>query len=215
VFHGESRLDQHTEEHVHETALSITVPLIVLAIPSVIIGYFTIEPMLFTGWLENSIYIDASVHGSVAALKEHFHSAFGLMLHAIVTVPFWMMVGGSLAAWVFTLYRTDWAKKIQERFHRTNYVLKSLYGFDRLNDIVFVNGSRKLGEFLWRISDMTIIDQFVVNGSARLMRFMGSVIRPVQTGYLYHYAFFMIIGLMLVLTWVLVVGENPLIQLGP
>jgi len=214
VFHGESRLDQHAEEHVHETALSITVPLIVLAIPSVIIGYLTIEPMLFTGWLDNSIYIDASAHGSVAALKEHFHSAFDLMLHAIATVPFWMMVGGSLAAWVFTLYRTDWAKKIQERFHRTNYVLKSLYGFDRLNDIVFVNGSRKLGEFLWRISDMTIIDQFVVNGSARLMRFMGSVIRPVQTGYLYHYAFFMIIGLMLVLTWVLVVGENPLIQLG-
>jgi len=214
VFPGESRLEQHKEEHVHETALSITVPLIVLAIPSVIIGYLTIEPMLFTGWLENSIYIDASAHGSLVALKEHFHSAFGLMLHAIVTVPFWMMVGGSLAAWVFTLYRTDWAKKIQERFHRTNYVLKSLYGFDRLNDIVFVNGSRKLGEFLWRISDMTIIDQFVVNGSARLMRFMGSVIRPVQTGYLYHYAFFMIIGLMLVLTWVLVVGENPLIQLG-
>jgi len=214
VFHGESRLDQHTEEHVHETALSITVPLILLAIPSVIIGYLTIEPMLFTGWLDNSIYIDASAHGSVAALKEHFHSAFGLMFHAIATVPFWMMVGGSLAAWVFTLYRTDWAKKIQERFHRTNYVLKSLYGFDRLNDIVFVNGSRKLGEFLWRVSDMTIIDQIVVNGSARLMRFMGSVIRPVQTGYLYHYAFFMIIGLMLVLTWVLVVGENPLIQLG-
>ena len=214
VFHGESRLDQHTEEHVHETALSITVPLILLAIPSVIIGYLTIEPMLFTGWLDNSIHINASAHGSVAALKEHFHSAFSLMLHAIVTVPFWMMVGGSLAAWVFSLYRTDWAKKIQERFHRTNYVLESLYGFDRLNDIVFVKGSRKLGEFLWRVSDMTIIDQIVVNGSARLMRFMGSVIRPVQTGYLYHYAFFMIIGLMLVLTWVLVVGENPLIQLG-
>jgi NADH-quinone oxidoreductase subunit L len=214
VFHGESRLDQHTEEHVHETALSITVPLILLAIPSVIIGYLTIEPMLFTGWLDNSIHINASAHGSVAALKEHFHSAFSLMLHAIVTVPFWMMVGGSLAAWVFSLYRTDWAKKIQERFHRINYVLESLYGFDRLNDIVFVKGSRKLGEFLWRVSDMTIIDHFVVNGSARLMRFMGSVIRPVQTGYLYHYAFFMIIGLMLVLTWVLVVGENPLIELG-
>ena len=214
VFHGESRVDQHTEGHVHETALSITVPLIVLAIPSVIIGYLTIEPMLFTGWLDNSIYIDASEHGSVVALKEHFHSAFGLLQHSIATVPFWMMVGGSLAAWVFSLYRKDWAKRIQERFHRTNYVLESLYGFDRLNEIVFVRGSRKLGDFLWRISDMAIIDQFVVNGSARLMRFMGSVIRPVQTGYLYHYAFFMIIGLMLVLTWVLVVGENPLLFLG-
>ena len=214
VFHGESRVDQHTEEHVHETALSITVPLIVLAIPSVIIGYLTIEPMLFTGWLDNSIYIDASEHGSVVALKEHFHSAFGLLQHSIATAPFWMMVGGSLAAWVFSLYRKDWAKRIQERFHRTNYVLESLYGFDRLNEVVFVRGSRKLGDFLWRISDMAIIDQFVVNGSARLMRFMGSVIRPVQTGYLYHYAFFMIIGLMLVLTWVLVVGENPLLFLG-
>ncbi len=214
VFHGESRVDQHTEEHVHETALSITVPLIVLAIPSVIIGYLTIEPMLFTGWLDNSIYIDASEHGSVVALKEHFHSAFGLLQHSIATAPFWMMVGGSLAAWVFSLYRKDWAKRIQERFHRTNYVLESLYGFDRLNEIVFVRGSKKLGDFLWRISDMAIIDQFVVNGSARLMRFMGSVIRPVQTGYLYHYAFFMIIGLMLVLPWVLVVGVNPLLFLG-
>jgi NADH-quinone oxidoreductase subunit L len=125
-----------------------------------------------------------------------------------------MMVGGVVAAWVFSLYRTDWAATIQKRFHRINYVLESLYGFDRLNEIVFVRGSRKLGDFLWRISDMAIIDQFVVNGSARLMRFMGSVIRPVQTGYLYHYAFFMIIGLMLVLTWVLVVGENPLLFLG-
>ena len=214
VFHGESRVDPHAEQHLHETAPSITVPLILLAIPSVVIGYFTIEPMLFAGWLENSIYIDDSVHESMQSLKHHFHSALSLITHSVATAPFWMMVGGGVAAWVFSLYRTDWAAAIQKRFHRINYVLESLYGFDRLNEIVFVRGSRKLGDFLWRISDMAIIDQFVVNGSARLMRFMGSVIRPVQTGYLYHYAFFMIIGLMLVLTWVLVVGENPLLFLG-
>jgi NADH-quinone oxidoreductase subunit L len=131
-----------------------------------------------------------------------------------MTLPFWMMVGGIATAWLFSLYRTEWADAIQKRFRRTNYVLESLYGFDRFNEVVFVRGSKKLGDILWRISDMAIIDQFVVNGSARFARFVGSVIRPVQTGYLYHYAFFMIIGLMLVLTWVLVSGSNPLIQLG-
>ena len=214
VFHGQSRVDRHTEEHLHETAPSITAPLIMLAIPSAIIGYFTIEPMLFTGWLDNAITINSEAHGSVAALKENFHSAMGLITHSVMTLPFWMMVGGIATAWLFSLYRTQWADAIQKRFRRINYVLESLYGFDRFNEIVFVRGSRKLGDILWRISDMAIIDQFVVNGSARFARFVGSVIRPVQTGYLYHYAFFMIIGLMLVLTWVLVSGNNPLIDLG-
>jgi len=214
VFHGQSRVDRHTEEHLHETAPSITAPLIMLAIPSAIIGYFTIEPMLFTGWLDNAITINSEAHGSVAALKENFHSATGLITHSVMTLPFWMMVGGIATAWLFSLYRTQWADAIQKRFRRINYVLESLYGFDRFNEIVFVRGSRKLGDILWRISDMAIIDQFVVNGSARFARFVGSVIRPVQTGYLYHYAFFMIIGLMLVLTWVLVSGNNPLIDLG-
>jgi len=214
VFHGESRMDHHTEAHVHETAPSITVPLVMLAIPSALIGFFTIEPMLFTGWLDNAITVDSELHGSVAALKGHFDSAFGLITHSVVTWPFWMMIGGVITAWLFSLHKTEWADYVQKKFHRINYALESLYGFDRLNEIVFVQGSRKLGDFLWRISDMAIIDQFVVNGSARLARFFGSVIRPVQTGYLYHYAFFMIIGLMLVLTWVLVSGSNPLLNLG-
>ena len=213
VFHGESRVDHHTEEHLHETAPSITAPLIMLAIPSAVIGYFTIEPMLFTGWLDKGIYID-SVHGSLAALKEHFHSAMTLITHAVMTLPFWMMVGGITTAWLFSLHKIEWADYLQKKFHRINYALESLYGFDRFNEIVFVNGAKKLGNLLWRVSDMAIIDQLMVNGSARFAGFVGSVIRPVQTGYLYHYAFFMIIGLMLVLTWVLVSGDNPLIRLG-
>ena len=100
VFHGESRVDRHTEKHLHETAPSITVPLILLAIPSVVIGFFTIEPILFGGWLENSIFIDSS-HHAVAKLKSHFHSAFSLVIHSVVTLPFWMMVLGGLTAWVF------------------------------------------------------------------------------------------------------------------
>ena len=206
VFHGESRVDKHTEEHLHETAPSITVPLILLAIPSVVIGYFTIEPMLFGGWLDNGIYIDTS-HESVAKLKHHFHSAFSLISHSVMTLPFWMMVGGIATAWLFSLYRTEWADVIQRRFKRINYVLVSLYGFDRFNEIVFVRGALKLGNLLWKISDMAIIDKLLVNGSARFARFVGSFIRPVQTGYVYHYAFFMIISLMLVLGWVLVASD--------
>ena len=206
VFHGESRLDNHTEEHVHETAPSITVPLVLLAIPSVLIGYFTIEPMLFGGWLENGIFIDPS-HHAVAKLESHFHSAFSLITHSVMTLPFWMMVGGGLTAWVFCIYRTDWADFIQGKFKRINYVLNSLYGFDRFNEIVFVRGSLKLGNLLWKISDMTIIDQLLVNGSARFARYVGAFIRPVQTGYVYHYAFFMIVSLMLVLGWVLIASD--------
>ena len=206
MFHGESRLDSHTEEHVHETAPSITVPLILLAIPSVLIGYFTIEPMLFGGWLENGIFIDSS-HLAVSKLEDHFHSAFSLITHSVMTLPFWMMVGGGLTAWVFCIYRTDWADLIQSKFKRINYVLNSLYGFDRFNEIVFVRGSLKIGNLLWKISDMAIIDQLLVNGSARFARYVGAFIRPVQTGYVYHYAFFMIISLMFVLGWVLIASD--------
>ena len=206
VFHGKSRLDSNTEEHVHETALSITVPLILLAIPSVLIGYFTIEPMLFGGWLENAIFIDPS-HHAISKLEDHFHSAFSLITHSVMTLPFWMMVGGGLTAWVFCIYRTDWADLIQSKFKRINYVLNSLYGFDRFNEIIFVRGSLKIGNLLWKISDMVIIDQLLVNGSARFARYVGAFIRPVQTGYVYHYAFFMIISLMFVLGWVLVASD--------
>jgi len=212
VFHGESRVDHHTEEHLKESVPSITFPLIALAIPSAVIGYLTIEPMLFTGWLDNAITV-ASSHVSIAELKHEFHGAASMIPHAFVTAPFWMMVAGIAAAWLFSLYRTDWADAIQKRFHRTYYVLDSLYGFDRLNEIVFVNGVKKLGNLLWKVSDMGIIDKIAVNGSAKLIGFVGSIIRPIQTGYVYHYAFFMIFSLLIILTWSLFLGDQPRIHL--
>ena len=212
VFHGESRVDHHTAEHLHEPAKSITVPLIILAIPSAVIGYFTIEPMLFTGWLDNAITVSSS-HVSMAGLKSEFHSAGAMISHAVSTLPFWMMVGGIATAWVFSLYRTQWADWVMNKFHRSYYVLDSLYGFDRFNEIVFVNGVKKLGNLLWKVSDMGLIDKMAVNGSARLVGFIGSVVRPIQTGYVYHYAFFMIFSLLIILTWVLFAGDNPLLQI--
>ncbi|MEO1890444.1 MAG: NADH-quinone oxidoreductase subunit L [Candidatus Thioglobus sp.] len=213
VFHGKSRVDHHTEEHLHESAPSITFPLIALAIPSAVIGYFTIDPMLFNGWLDNAITIDAAKHVSMTELSNIFHGAAAMIPHAVQTLPFWMMVGGITAAWILSLYRTQWADWIQKTFHRTNYALESLYGFDRFNEIVFVNGIKKLGNLLWKVSDMGLIDKMVVNGSARLVGFIGSVVRPIQTGYVYHYAFFMIFSLLIILTWVLFAGDNPLLSI--
>ena len=213
VFHGESRVDHHTEEHLHESAPSITFPLIALAIPSAVIGYFTIDPMLFNGWLDNAITIDAAKHVSMTELSKMFDSAAAMIPHAVQTLPFWMMVGGITAAWILSLYRTQWADWIQKTFHRTNYALESLYGFDRFNEIVFVNGVKKLGNLLWKVSDSMLIDKMLVNGSARLVGFIGSVVRPIQTGYVYHYAFFMIFSLLIILTWVLFAGDNPLLSI--
>ncbi len=213
VFHGESRVDPHTEAHLHESAPSITFPLIALAIPSAIIGYLTIDPMLFNGWLDNAIIVDAAKHASMTELSNIFHGAAAMIPHALQTLPFWMMVGGIVAAWVFSLYRTQWADWVQSKFQGINYILESLYGFDRFNEIVFVNGVKKLGNLLWKVSDTVLIDKLLVNGSAKLVGFIGSVIRPIQTGYVYHYAFFMIFSLLIILTWVLFAGDNPLLQI--
>ncbi len=215
VFHGESRVDHHTAEHLHESAPSITFPLVALAIPSAIIGYLTIEPMLFTGWLDNAITVDA-VHRSMSEITQvfnHHGGALGMISYAVFTVPFWMMVGGIATAWLFSLYKTQWADAVMKKCHRTYYVLDSLYGFDRFNEIVFVNGVKKLGNLLWKVSDMGVIDKMAVNGSARLVGFIGSVVRPIQTGYVYHYAFFMIFSLLIILTWALFSGDNPLLQI--
>jgi len=213
VFHGESRVDHHTAQHLHESAPSITFPLIALAVPSAIIGYLTIDPMLFSTWLSDAITIDSAKHTSMTTLSESFHGAAGMIPHAFVTWPFWMMVGGIAAAYFFALKRTDLAEKVKEKCHRSYYVLDSLYGFDRFNEIVFVNGIKKLGNFLWKVSDMAIIDKLVVNGSARLVGLIGRIVRPVQTGYVYHYAFFMIFSLLIILTWVLFAGDKPLLSI--
>ncbi len=212
VFHGKSRVKHETARHLHESPLSITFPLIMLAIPSAIIGYLTIEPMLFKGWLDNAITVTSN-HASMTSLSQEFHGALAMISHAVQTVPFWMMAGGIVSAWVFSLHRTQWADWVQKKFSAVDYVLKSLYGFDRFNEIVFVNGIKKLGNVLWKVSDTTMIDTMLVNGSARLVGFIGALVRPIQTGYVYHYAFFMIFSLLIILTWTLFLGDQPLLEI--
>ncbi len=201
VFHGNERMDDHTREHLHETPWVVTGPLIALAIPSVIIGWITIEPVLFGGVFENAIYI-AEEHGAMAAVAEVFHGSLSFVIHGLVPGPTWLAAIGVIAAWWIYLKKPELAGRIRARLEWPYRVLDNKYYFDRFNEIVFAATSRGLGQVLWRLGDALMIDGLVVNGSARLVGWISSWVRFVQTGYLNHYAFAMISGLILLLGWV-------------
>lgn len=211
VFHGKSRVEKHTLEHLKESPYSITIPLILLAIPSVMIGYFTVEKLLFGNWLDNAISINSQIHHSMEKLQKHFYSEIKFILHAVVTWPFWMMLSGAFCAWWFTIYKPSWADFLKRKMVITNYVLESLYGFDNFNDKVFVKGSKKLGNILWRFSDIKIIDNMFVNGSAKVVGFVSLMTKKLQTGYIYHYAFAIFIGLIFILIWLVFVNYKNFI----
>ena len=199
VFHGEERMDEHTREHLHETPAVVTVPLILLAIPSVVIGWLYIEPMLFGGHFGSSIVV-APEHNVLGALGETYHGQWRMILHGLVSAPFWLAVAGVASAWYLYIKRPELPARIAERFQWLHGFLERKYGFDELNQFLFAGGARGVGTAFWRIGDATLIDGLMVNGTARLIGWVSAVIRHVQSGYLYHYAFAMIIGLMLLMS---------------
>ncbi|MDJ0863804.1 MAG: NADH-quinone oxidoreductase subunit L [Gammaproteobacteria bacterium] len=200
VFHGKERMDDHTREHLHETPAVVTVPLVLLAIPSVIVGAFYIEPVLFGGYFGEAIYV-APEHDVLAEVGEGYTGVTGFMLHGLVTAPFWLAAAGVLTAWFLYMKRPDLPALIKERLHLLHKVLVHKYGFDDFNQFFFAGGARGLGSMLWRLGDIKLIDGLVVNGSARAVGWFSGVIRHMQSGYLYHYAFAMIIGLLVLLGW--------------
>ncbi len=220
VFHGKERFklahDTHDHEagkngdvhgHHHgghtaprETPWVVTLPLILLAIPSLLIGYFTIEPLLFGGWFGHAIQV-SEAHGGMAELAHHFHGAGAMALHALTTLPFWLAVAGVGLSWFFYLKRPDIPAALRKRFAPIYWVLENKYGFDAFNDWFFAGGARLLGGRLWRWGDVMAIDGWLVNGSARLVGHIAGVVRHLQSGYIYHYAFAMIIGVLLLATW--------------
>jgi len=203
VFHGKPRFDAHTAEHLHESPPVITVPLILLAVPSVGIGAMTIGPLLFGDFFEGVIYV-APEHDVLAAMGEGFHGAMGFVLHGVMGPAFWLAMAGLFAAWYIYMQRPQIAAAAKERFAWLYRILDRKYGFDDFNEIVFANGSRKLGTFLWKVTDLKIIDGFLVNGTAKLVAASAARLRHLQTGYLYHYAFSIIIGLAVILTLALI-----------
>jgi len=212
AFHGKERFREahhdahhgteepgHEEFHgtPHETPAVVTVPLILLAIPSLVIGGLAIAPMLYGGWFEGAIAPSATME----EMAKEFHGAVPMMLHALTSAPLWLALAGVATAWFFFIYRPELAAVARRKFGVLVTILDRKYGFDDFNDWFFAGGARKLGTGLWAWGDKTIIDGIMVNGTARLIGWFSGVARRAQTGYIYHYAFSMIFGVFALLSF--------------
>ena len=192
VFWGEERMDHHTKEHLHETPWVVTGPLIFLAIPSIVAGMFFVGPMVFGHYFDGAIYV-AHPH------EHHFHGVLAFTLHAPMTLAFWFAAAGVGTAYYLYMMRPELPAQIKERFIKVHAIMEDKYGFDRFNEWFFAGGARRIGDFLWQKGDVKVIDGGAVNGTAGLVAWFAGVARHMQTGFLYHYAFAMIIGLAVLL----------------
>lgn len=202
VFHTKPRMDQHTADHVHESPRVVTMPLILLAIPSVVIGGLLAENMLFssTGFLAGSIVV-SKTNNVLAEVAHHFHGAWSFAFHAPMTPPFWLAIAGIVTAYLLYEKFTTVPAWFVRRFSWINTILVNKYGFDRFNDWFFVKGSREVGEICWQYGDVKIIDDGLVNGSAHWVMRIGSRFRFLQSGLLNQYAFILLIGVLVLITW--------------
>ena len=198
VFHGKERMDEHTREHLHETPKVVTLPLIALAIPSVFVGFFYVDSMAFGDFFGDAIFV-LPEHDVLGELAHEFHGALAMMLHAFSTLPFWFAAAGVFTAWYLYMKRPEIPDAIRDKLALVYRILMNKYGFDRFNEIVFAGGGRLLGKVLWKAGDVFFIDTLAVNGSAWSVGWFSGLLRRIQTGYLYTYAFAMILGLMALL----------------
>ena len=217
VFHGKERWMEakhshddhaHDDHHhglgpndvPHEQSWVVTLPLVLLAIPSLAIGFFAIEPMLFGNFFDGVIYVNGAVHPVMHELKEDFHGAVAMGIHSLTSLPFILALSGVVLSWIFYMWLPVIPTWIKSKFSWIHYVLENKYGFDRFNEIVFAGGSRFIGSKLWKIGDVQLIDGFLVNGTANLIGRISQRVRRLQSGLIYHYAFAMIIGVFLLLS---------------
>jgi len=208
VFHGRPRMDRDTLHHIKESPLVVTVPLILLAIPSVIVGAAMVEPVVFGQYFGNAIKVLPS-HAALAELSEHYFAAGGrtfdrvgtFTVHGFWSWPFLLALTGFGLAWFLYLHRPQLPETIRQRFNTLYRLLLNKYYVDEFNEFVFARGARRLGQMLWRVGDVRLIDDLAVNGTARLVGWTAAVLRHIQSGYVYHYAFAMILGLFLLITF--------------
>jgi NADH-quinone oxidoreductase subunit L len=198
TFHGKERIDRETWSHLHESPKVVTVPLLVLAVPSLIIGMFLIGPMLFGDYFQGAIYA-APAHDVLAEMGEDYHGVFAFILHAFQAPAVYIALAGIAVAWLLYIRFPRVPDIISTRFSLIYRILLNKYGFDAFNQLVFAGGTRGIGNLLWRIGDVRLIDGVLVNGTAGTVRRIAAVVRNIQSGYLYDYAFAMIIGLLLLL----------------
>ncbi len=201
VFHGEERMDDHTKHHLKESPLVVTVPLIALAIPSVFAGYF-IDPIVVGNFFDGVVFVDEA-HGAIEEISHHFHEhgLFGFITHGLMSPPFWLAMAGLGSAWYIYMKNQSIADWAYDKFRWMHTLLDNKYYADDFNQKVFAGGAIGLGKTLWALGDRFVIDGLVVNGSARVIAFFSGIIRHMQTGYMYHYAFSMILGVLVILSW--------------
>ncbi len=217
VFHGPERFrdkpfpgdhdhhDDHGDGHrAHEPRESpwvVTAPLILLALPSVFIGYLTIQPMLFGDFFKDAIVTDTARHPAMQELASHFHGAAAMAAHSLQTLPLWLAVAGVVAAWWFYLRQPSIPAAIKARVEPLYRLLDNKYYMDWINEHVLAAGARLLGTGLWKGGDVGVIDGVLVNGSARAVGALARLTRLLQTGYLYIYALVMLLGIFVLMTW--------------
>ena len=216
VFHGKERYDQNPDAHhhgddphhhqadhskPHESSWVITVPLVLLAIPSVVIGFITVQPMLFGDFFKDVIFVDASRHPAMSEIASAFHGYMAMALHAFYTLPFWLAVAGVVMSYYMYMVNPALPTAIKRVFQPVYTLLENKYYLDWFNENVLARGTRMIGVGLWKVGDQALIDGAVVNGSWKLVGWISGMVRRLQTGYVYHYALVMLLGIFVLMTY--------------
>ena len=214
VFHGKERFDQDPhahdhhgdhghghDHHPHESPWVVTVPLVLLAIPSLVIGYMTIQPMLFGEFFKDSISVNLAAHPAMEELAKLFHGPVQMALHGLTAAPFWLALSAVALSYFMYMVNPALPAAIKRRFMPIYTLLENKYYMDWFNENVLARGARMLGMGLWKGGDQTLIDGAVVNGSWKLVGLFSGVVRRLQTGYIYHYALVMILGVFALMTY--------------
>jgi NADH-quinone oxidoreductase subunit L len=213
VFHGKERFDQNPDAHhddhhghhgshePHESPWVVTVPLVLLAIPSVVIGFLTIKPMLYGEFFKDAILVNAEKHPVMVELGQAFHGPLQMAIHAFSTLPFWLALGGVALSYYMYMVNPALPAAIKRNAMPIFNMLENKYYLDWINENILARGTRALGAGLWKVGDQKLIDGLVVNGSWKLVGAIAGFARRAQTGYLYHYALVMILGIFVLLTY--------------
>jgi len=202
TFHTNERMPADLRKHLHEPSWTILIPLILLAVPSIVAGEMLINAMIFARqtFLGDTIFV-LPAHNILPELLKHYHGPKLMALEAGKNLPFWLAIAGIVTAWFFTTAYPQSSVWLKKRFSLIYTILINKYGFDEFNQKVIVNGTRKAGQFFYTVTDIKMIDGIFVNGSGHLIRWVAQISKRLQTGYLYHYALAMILGILFVLAW--------------
>ncbi len=201
VFHTQERMDEHTRAHLKEPSMVVWIPLVLLAIPSVSISWF-IAPQIISGEFFNVAIQVAKSHDVLSSISEMYQQPFALGLHAFITLPFWLAVSGVIVAYIFTVARPAWREQLNLKLNFINQVLRENYYFDKLYMNYFAAGGVAVGNKFWKWIDAGVIDNWIVNGSAKTVASISGQLRKIQSGYLYHYVLVMVVGLLAFLGWI-------------